>query len=696
MPRLLLFGFLLIASAAFGQDGVWIAYPGDYALWRGNDLQARRIERGGGYPVFWATYAPHPLVDFTIDVDLKEPEVADIAWEGVCRITASIDEDPWSLDMPGVISNKYVFPAGKYHLTARVYSQGKPPALYINGPTIKTGLDWRVDWRMRASGLGGAPSLPPEILPDAKTLETRFAKAATAKVIRGNHVLADFGREMFGFVRLSGIAGSGRVRIIYGESEPEALCEVTEEHGGPDVWEIVAVGPEKEWRNPVARGFRYVHVIPEPGVSVGGVAMDEEPCPVRSIGSFRSSDERLNRIWEVSVRTMELTSRDLFVDGVKRDRWTWSGDARQSCLMSYYLFEDQRLCRDTLFYLRGGDPVVMHLNAILDYTFYWFLSVWEYYLYTGDRVFLEQIYDRMVSLMDFTIGRLDEHGRPRDGYNDWVFIDWAPVKLRNKGGVCAFEQILFVEALEALARVGEAIGRKPREDYRARAAKLRAEVVPLWWDEELGGLRHKLNDDGTLDDQFTRYPNMFGLVWGYFDAAKRERVLKDVIFNDAVMKIETPYMRFYELESLLALGRHEQVLNEVKTYWGGMLDEGTTSFWEKYDPDEKGDEKYTFKNDWRPFRKSLCHAWGANPIYLIGRYCLGVEPIEPGFRKYVVKPNAAGLEWMEGTVPTPTGTIRVSVKGDSVDVVGCPGCDGEIVYPDGRREKIRETGRRKE
>ena len=665
----------------------WIAYPGDYALWRGNDLQARRVERGGGYPVFWATYAPHPLVDFTVDVDLKEPEVADIAYEGVCRFMADIDEEPWSLPMPGVISNRYVFPAGRYHLTARVYSQGKPPALRIDGPTLKTGLDWRVDWRMKASGFNGAPALVPEILPEAKSLETRPV-AAAVKVIRGDHLFADFGKEIFGFVKLTGVSGSGRVRIVYGESEPEALCEIVEKEFGPDVWEIVTVGPEATWRNPVSRGFRYVHVIPEKGVSVGGIALDEELCPLERVGSFRSSDERLNRIWEVSARTLELTTRELLIEGVKRDRWTWSGDARQSYLMSYYLFGDQRKCRDTLFYQRGGDPVVMHLNGILDYTFYWFLSVWEYYLYTGDEVFLGQIYDRMVSLMDFAIGRLDANGRPHDGYRDWVFIDWAPVKLKNTGGVCCFEQMLFVEALESLVRVGETIGRKPKEDYRARAAKLRAEVVPLWWDEARGGLRHKINDDGTPDDQFTRYPNMFGLAWGYFDAAKRDRVLKDVIFNDEVMKIQTPYMRFYELESLLTLGRHEDVLKEMKAYWGGMLDEGATSFWESYDPDEKGPEKYTFKKDWRPYRKSLCHAWGANPLYLIGRYYLGVEPVEPGFRKYVVRPHAAGLAWMEGTVPTPTGTIRVSVKGDAITVVGCPGCEGEIVHPDGRREKV--------
>ena len=63
--------FLAAAAAAFaacGDGASWIWYPGDYALWRGNDLQARRIEFGGGYPVFWASYAAHPLVDFTKSV----------------------------------------------------------------------------------------------------------------------------------------------------------------------------------------------------------------------------------------------------------------------------------------------------------------------------------------------------------------------------------------------------------------------------------------------------------------------------------------------------------------------------------------------------------------------------------------------------------------------------------------------------
>ena len=61
----------------------------------------------------------------------------------------------------------------------------------------------------------------------------------------------------------------------------------------------------------------------------------------------------------------------------------------------------------------------------------------------------------------------------------------------------------------------------------------------------------------------------------------------------------------------------------------------------------------------RRFGKSLCHAWGASPVYLLGRYYLGVTPTSPGFKTYDVKPNLGGLDWIEGDVPTPWGRIHV-------------------------------------
>ena len=78
-----------------------------------------------------------------------------------------------------------------------------------------------------------------------------------------------------------------------------------------------------------------------------------EYLPLDYRGAFKSSDQELNKIWDVSAYTMHLTSREFFIDGIKRDRWVWSGDAYQSYLMNYYLFFDSASVERTLLALRG-------------------------------------------------------------------------------------------------------------------------------------------------------------------------------------------------------------------------------------------------------------------------------------------------------------------------------------------------------
>ena len=130
-------------------------------------------------------------------------------------------------------------------------------------------------------------------------------------------------------------------------------------------------------------------------------------------------------------------------------------------------------------------------------------------------------------------------------------------------------------------------------------------------------------------------------------------------------------MRFYELEALCAMGEQNYVLKEIKNYWGGMLNLGATSFWEEYNPSKKGAEHYAMYG--RPFGKSLCHAWGASPIYLFGKYYLGVKPASPGYKTWVAEPVLGGLEWMQGKVPTPNGEIEVKCSGNKIEIKSTTG-----------------------
>ena len=500
-------------------------------------------------------------------------------------------------------------------------------------------------------------------------------------------ILYDFGKETFGYLTLKNLSGKGIIDIYYGESPEEAkdkaYCETLDklqlEAGQVTDLAIRRTSPlsssengrtsssssENEYTLENSKAFRYVYITHEPGVQIGEVAMQYEYLPEEYRGNFRCNDEELNRIWEVGAYTMHLTTREFFIDGIKRDRWVWSGDAIQSYLMNYYLFFDSESVKRTIWLLRGKDPVTSHSNTIMDYTFYWFLSVYDYYLYSGDRQFVNQLYPRMQTMMDYVLGRTNRNGMVEGMSGDWVFVDWADGYLDKKGEL-SFEQVLFCRSLETMALCAGLVGdRTNQQKYEKLATALKAKLETTFWNASKQALVHN-SINGVQSDAVTRYANMFSVFFNYLSPEKQQAIKHSVLLNDSILKITTPYMRFYELEALCALGEQETVMQEMKAYWGGMLKEGATSFWEKYNPEESGTQHLSMYG--RPYGKSLCHAWGASPIYLIGKYYLGVKPVKEGYKEFSITPVLGGLKWMEGSVPTPNGNIHIYMDRRTVKV----------------------------
>lgn len=642
------------------QQATWIWYPGDYEIWLSNQMQNRRTERGSFFPPFWRMDNHYVLIDFHKVFNLSKPEEVEIFAEG--QYNVKLD----SKLVPGT-PKRLTIPAGEHKVNIKVYAQAKVPAIYVKGETIISDSSWKVTFEDKewidASGMvsdqSGTTWLSagywnfndPLSLPSEFSLPTEPQPAA--EITRTpQSFLVDFGKETFGFVKLHGLEGKGKVSLYYGESKEESLatetCE-TLDHLEVDQQQ------EEDFTLEGSRAFRFVNIQFDRDISIDSVSMLYEYLPVTVRGSFRSSDEELNKIWDVAAYTMELTTREFFIDGIKRDRWIWSGDAYQSYLMNYYLGFDSPSVTRTMLALRGKDPATSHINTIMDYTFYWFMSIYDYYQYTGDKSFIQQFYPRMQSLMEFCLSRRNEDGLMEGLAGDWVFIDWADGL--SKQGEVSFEQLLFCRSLETMALCADlAKDTQGAKQYRQLAEDLKAKLFSIYWDEGKHALVHS-RVNGTPTDNVTRYANMFAIFFDYFSEEQKQAVKKHVLLNDDVQKITTPYMRFYELEALCAMGEQSYVLQEMKDYWGGMLKLGATSFWEKYDPTEEGTEHLAMYG--RPFGRSLCHSWGASPLYLLGKYYLGAKPLSPGYETYLVTPELGGLKWMEGTVPTPNGEINI-------------------------------------
>lgn len=56
--------------------------------------------------------------------------------------------------------------------------------------------------------------------------------------------------------------------------------------------------------------------------------------------------------------------------------------------------------------------------------------------------------------------------------------------------------------------------------------------------------------------------------------------------NPEITEITTPYFKFFELDMLCKLGYLDEVMEQMKNYWGGMLERGAVTFWEEFDPNQ--------------------------------------------------------------------------------------------------------------
>ena len=674
-------GFLFSAGASAANPASWIWYPGDFEIWLSNQLQVRRVERDAPFMPFWRFYSHQPQVNFSKQLELAAPEEITVSAEG--RYSVLVDGKFVQGDQ-----RRISLGAGKHSINVQVYNAASPPAILVEGETFGSDATWTVGPAPHYKPLKGAPVQAAGWAggpPSQFKLATREVAARSIQR-RPGAILVDFGEETIGFVKLKNLKGSGKLALYYGESLEEALATDTCET--LDRFSVESAG---DFTSSNARAMRYVNIVLDEGMAVDDVSLMYQYLPLAQRGSFRSSDEELNRIWDVSLRSLQLNTREFFIDGIKRDHWLWSGDALQSYLMNYYSFFESDAVKRTTWALRGADPVDMHINTILDYSLYWFIGIQDYYRYTGDEAFVRSIYPRMVSLMDFVLGRRNASGMLEGQPGDWVFVDWAPMPT---DGELSFIQLLFARSLESMADSAALVGDGGGAGrYRQLAAELKEKIMRTFWDPQRQAFIHR-RKDGKLDTLVTRHPNMFALMFGYLDPVQQEAVKRNVLLNDQVQKITTPYMRFYELAALAESGQQAYVTRQVKDYWGGMLRDGATCFWEQYDPTQKAPERYAMYG--KPFGMSLCHAWGASPLYLFGRYYLGVKPTGPGYSLYSVEPSLGGLQWIEGQVPTPHGNVAVFMDRKQIKVSAAGAGRGVLRFASGsaprsNNGKIRKT-----
>lgn len=308
-----------------------------------------------------------------------------------------------------------------------------------------------------------------------KNESSELAVALPSKILSDSDapsLFLDFGRELTGRLEVvSDNDAPATVTIQMGESESEALKSP---YLGINQLTIPAHGTGHGPKT----AFRYAKIHFLGGgtkIRFKSIGVDHIYYPVTYAGSFSSSDEMLNRIWEVGAYTAHLCMQDGVWDASKRDRGRWMGDMDVSGRVVEDVFGERPLMEDTLDRLMGPAPVNEHVNGIPGYSAFWFTGVADYYRHTGSRKFLEQQHDRMLQLLHYVNAEFDDRGVYANKTKVWLYVDWSPDLNGDTPETRRATTLEYYRAYHEAAWLLNEIGDKANaEKYTAQASRIKA------------------------------------------------------------------------------------------------------------------------------------------------------------------------------------------------------------------------------
>ena len=406
------------------------------------------------------------------------------------------------------------------------------------------------------------------------------------------------------------------------------------------------------------RAFRYVEVsLPTGGLSPEDLEAFAWSADVRQRGSFVCSNERLNRLHEVCLRTFRNTLQSVQSDCPGREKFGYGGDiaatAESFCLNYDMSAFYRKTVRDFLDAARpdgwftecapfnginGGSPKGSSDRAgPIGWTVAVPVLLDALVRYDGDVEIVREAYPALKRYIELLEGVWP------DGLADKCLGDWLAIVKPWESSTATAHYYQFVSLTASLARrIGEsgdaerfdALSSKTAQGFRAKYVHSYGVYWPGCMSAQAFGLYHKglLTPDQrsaayrTLKEELaaTGFANTSGMFGTQY--------LLEVLSNGGDMDIA---------------GR--VVLNDRVPGWMRMLDLGATTLWESW---------YGTSG-----AQSLDHPMLGSVEQWFYRHVLGIQVADDavGCDKVRVDPKPfPGVDWARGWIDTPRGRISVS------------------------------------
>ncbi|MDR2470119.1 MAG: alpha-L-rhamnosidase [Tannerella sp.] len=470
-------------------------------------------------------------------------------------------------------------------------------------------------------------------------------------------LLLDFGREIHGGLQLvTSAAGANKpvkIRIRFGESVSEAMSTSGDSQGATNDHAMRDFTMQVPWLGVAETGnsgFRFVRIdLIDPNVTlslkeVNAIFIYRD---IPYLGSFRSSDERLNRIWMTGAYTVHLNMQEYIWDGIKRDRLVWLGDLHPEVMTVSSVFGYNEVIPKSLDLARDITPLPGWMNGMCSYSLWWILIHRDWYLYQGNLSYLKEQQAYLTGLLHLLFTKVDDSGREKlDGGGR--FLDWPSSP--NTEGINAGLQALMLMAFRAGGELCDALGDVDlAKKCTTVAERMKTQILP--------------------HNQLKQAAALLALA----DMMPAGQADEEVISVGGARNFSTFY-GYYMLQAQAKAGNYRTAIDNISRFWGGMLDMGATTFWEDFDldwmenaagidnpvPEGKKDIHADFgAYCYQKLRHSLCHGWASGPTAWLSEHVLGVKVMAPGCKVLKIEPHLGDLEWVEGTFPTPQGVVNI-------------------------------------
>lgn len=498
-------------------------------------------------------------------------------------------------------------------------------------------------------------------------------------------LLLDFGVMTMGYPELTVAQGKGsRIRIKYAEAlyEKEDLKAHRDSVAGKHmfgVWDIFRPDgqPDRTFRPLWKRAFRYVQLeieTQDEPLEIRAFTNEYSGYPYPEMATFESNDTTLNKIFELSNRTLQMCSGETYYDTPFYEQLSYGGDNRPIMAISTYNSNDDRLLREMLrLYPQSKNSETKLFKSAYPSRFDFDMGSWslawvqtlrDYYYTRGDAAFVKQFADDIEGVLGFYHRHMDEQLGILGTVVNKNFIDWSittgSIPRSNEQGEMTHSALLtlyYAHTLDCVADLYQQLGWAEKATaFAAESEQIKAAVKKHCWDSN----RQQFCD---YPDQatYSQHTNIMAILCDVLPENEQVALLKNILDDKSLDEYASSYFSFFLFKAMDKTGL-EHLFLENLDFWQGFLQMGHTTCGE---------------TGFASHDRSDCHAWSAHPSYYLLNLVCGIQPADVGFHSIDIQPSLGHLTSVNASMPHQKGRIIVAYRVTEQHL------EAEITLPEG-------------